>query len=125
MRKNIGVEIGEAIMVREFPNVPNAEKIHVLPFEDSIEGLTGNITDTYLIPYFKDCYRPVAKGDNFIVHIGSKAVEYKIVDVAPSEYGIVIPETVLFDEGEAIKRPNEDQDLIAHEKTEAAPCIIY
>ena len=70
VRQNIGVEIGETIFVKEFPNVPNADKIHVLPFQDSIEGLTGNITDIYLIPYFKECYRPVAKGDSFIVSMG-------------------------------------------------------
>jgi transitional endoplasmic reticulum ATPase len=84
--------MGDTISVHACPNdVPNAVKIHVLPFDDSIEGLTGNITQTYLIPYFKDCYRPVKKGDTFIVRGGFKAVEFKIVDVDPPEYGIVSP----------------------------------
>jgi transitional endoplasmic reticulum ATPase len=88
----------------------------VLPFDDSIEGLTGNITQTYLIPYFKDCYRPVKKGDTFIVRGGFKAVEFKIVDVDPPEYGIVSPQTTLFDEGEPVKRTDEDEaELIGYD----------
>jgi transitional endoplasmic reticulum ATPase len=26
--------------------------VHVLPFDDSIEGLSGNIFDVYIKPYF-------------------------------------------------------------------------
>ena len=49
-------------------------KIHVLPFQDSIEGITGDLTKTFLIPYFKDAYRPVKKGDTFIVRGNFKPV---------------------------------------------------
>jgi len=28
--------------------------VHILPFDDSIEGLSGNIFDVYLKPYFLD-----------------------------------------------------------------------
>jgi len=80
----------------------------VLPFDDSIEGLTGNITQTYLIPYFKDCYRPVRKDDTFIVRGTFRAVEFKIVDVDPPMQCIVSPNTMLFDEGEPIKREDEE-----------------
>jgi len=80
----------------------------VLPFADSIEGLTGNITQTYLIPYFKDCYRPVKKDDTFIVRGTFRAVEFKIVDVDPPAQCIVSPNTMLFDEGDPINREDEE-----------------
>jgi transitional endoplasmic reticulum ATPase len=117
VRKNLRVRMGDTISVHPCPSdVPNAVKIHVLPFDDSIEGLTGNITQTYLIPYFKDCYRPVKKDDTFIVRGGFKAVEFKIVDVDPPEYGIVSPQTTLFDEGEPIKREDEDEaELVGYD----------
>ena len=117
VRKNLRVRMGDVISVHACPNdVPNAVKIHVLPFDDSIEGLTGNITQTYLIPYFKDCYRPVKKDDTFVVRGGFKAVEFKIVDVDPPEYGIVSPQTTLFDEGEPIKRTDEDEaELVGYD----------
>jgi len=92
VRRNLRVRMGDTVSVHPCPNdVPNATKIHVLPFADSVEGITGNVTQTYLIPYFKDCYRPVKKNDTFLVRGGFKAVEFKIVDVDPPEYGIVSP----------------------------------
>jgi len=100
--------MGDTISVHACPDVPNGVKIHVLPFSDSIEGLTGNITQTYLIPYFKDCYRPIKKNDTFVVRGGFKAVEFKVVEVDPPEYCIVSPQTTLFDEGEPISREDEE-----------------
>ena len=45
VRKNLRVRMGDTISVHPCPNdVPNAVKIHVLPFADTIEGITGNIT---------------------------------------------------------------------------------
>jgi transitional endoplasmic reticulum ATPase len=61
----------------------------VLPFADTIENITGSITSTYLIPYFKDTFRPIKKNDTFIVRGGFRPVEFKVVDVDPPEYGIV------------------------------------
>lgn len=109
VRKNLRVRLGDVIQVHPCPDIPNGNRVHILPFEDSIEGITGNLTQTYLIPYFKDCYRPVRKGDTFIVRGGFKAVEFKVVEVDPGEYCIVSPNTILFDEGEPIKREEEEQ----------------
>ena len=109
VRRNLRVRIGDTVSVHAMPSdVPNATKIHVLPFADSIEGITGNITQTYLIPYFKDCYRPVKKNDTFLVRGGFRPVEFKVVDVEPGELGIVAPTTTLFDEGEPINRDDEN-----------------
>lgn len=41
------------------------------------------MTKTYLIPYFKDAYRPVKKGDLFLVRGNFKPVEFKIVATEP------------------------------------------
>ena len=59
VRNNLRVRLGDIVSVQKFPTVPVGQRVHILPFEDSIEGLTGNLTQTYLIPYFKDAYRPV------------------------------------------------------------------
>ena len=67
------------------------------------------MTQTYLIPYYRDAYRPVKKGDLFLVRGGFKAVEFKIVACEPGEFGIVAPNTMLFTEGEPIKREDEEK----------------
>ena len=103
------MRLGDVISVQPFSDVPNGERIHVLPIDDTIEGVTGNLTQTYLIPYFKDCYRPVRKGDTFVVRGGFKAVEFKIVETEPGEHVIVSQNTMIHDEGEPISREDEER----------------
>lgn len=38
-----------------------------------------------------------------------RAVEFKVVDVEPDEYCIVAPDTVIFCEGEPVKREDEEK----------------
>ena len=42
-------------------DVKYGKRIHVLPIDDTIEGLTGNLFDAFLKPYFLEAYRPVRK----------------------------------------------------------------
>ena len=109
VRRNLRVRLGDVISVHPCPDIPNGNRVHILPIDDTIEVITVNLTQTYLIPYFKDCYRPVRKGDTFLVRGGFKAVEFKVVEVDPGEFCIVSPNTMLFDEGEPIKRADEEQ----------------
>ena len=62
-----------------------------------------------MIPYFKETFRPVKKGDTFLVRGGFRPVEFKIVDVDPPEYAVVANNTTLFDEGDPIDRDDEDE----------------
>jgi len=41
------------------PDVKYGAKIHVLPIDDTIEGITGNLFEVFLKPYFLQAYRPV------------------------------------------------------------------
>jgi transitional endoplasmic reticulum ATPase len=108
VRKNLKLRLGDTVIVKPSTNTPNLSKIHILPFDDSVEGLTGDLTQTYLIPYFKDAFRPIHKGDNFVVRGNFRAVEFKVVATEPSEFGIVNANTILFTEGEPIKRSDEE-----------------
>lgn len=85
------------------------KRVHVLPFGDSIEGVTGNLFDVYLKPYFLEAYRPVKKGDTFLARGGMRAVEFKVVETDPAEYCIVAPDTEIFCEGEPINREDEER----------------
>lgn len=109
LRKNVRVRLGDIVAIVKNPNVPMGKRIHILPFEDSIEGLTGNLTQTYLIPYFKDVYRPVHKGDTFLCRGGFRPVEFKVVETDPEKCCIVGPQSLIFDEGEPIKREDEER----------------
>merc|ERR1711998_772820 len=80
-----------------------------LPVEDSVEGVTGNLFDTYLKPYFMEAYRPVRAGDTFLVRQAMHPVEFKIVETDPADYCLVTQDTVIHCEGEPIKREDEEK----------------
>eukprot|EP00793_Prasinoderma_coloniale_P005102 PRCOL_00000863-RA len=109
VRKNLRVRLGDIVSVHQCTDVKYGKRIHVLPFDDTIEGVTGNLFDVYLKPYFLEAYRPVRKGDTFLVRGGMRAVEFKVVETDPAEYCIVAPDTEIFCEGEPIIREDEEK----------------
>merc|ERR1711881_701350 len=90
-------------------DVPYGKRVHVLPLDDTIEGITGNLFDTYLKPYYLEAYRPARQGDLFLVRGGVRPVEFKVVGVDPGEFVIVAPDTVIHCEGEPVKREDEEK----------------
>lgn len=66
VRNNLRVRLGDVISVHACPDIKYGKRIHVLPIDDTIEGLEGNLFDIFLKPYFLEAYRPVRKGDTFM-----------------------------------------------------------
>lgn len=110
-RNNLRVKLGDMITVHACHDIKYGKRIHVLPFDDSVEGLTGNIFDVYLKPYFLEAYRPVRKGDTFTVRGGMRAVEFKVIETDPAEFCIVAQDTVIHTEGDPVKREDEEANL--------------
>ncbi|KAI5329776.1 hypothetical protein L3X38_029173 [Prunus dulcis] len=55
------VGLYDLVSIHHSPDVKNGNQVHILPIDDTIEGVTGNLFDAYLKPYFADAYRPVRK----------------------------------------------------------------
>uniref|UniRef100_A0A8D3BPG6 Transitional endoplasmic reticulum ATPase n=1 Tax=Scophthalmus maximus TaxID=52904 RepID=A0A8D3BPG6_SCOMX len=151
-RSNLRVRLGDVISIHACPDIKYGKKIHILPIDDTIEGLTGSLYDVFLKPYFLEAYRPVHKGtktpppqtlllfensvhqrdkqfsifmgaavctylspvlsgDVFLVRGSMRAVEFKVVETDPSPHCIVAPDTVIYCEGEPIKREDEEESL--------------
>lgn len=109
IRGNLRLRLGDTVTVLTPDEVPNHKKVHVLPYADTIEGVSGDITQSHLIPYFRDAHRPLHKGDTFIVRTTFVPIEFKVMATEPADYGIVAPETILFTEGEPIDRADDDR----------------
>jgi len=77
VRNNLRVRLGDVVSVSSCSDIKYGKRIHVLPIDDTIEGLTGNWFEVYLKPYFLEAYRPIHKSDTFIVRGGMRAVEFK------------------------------------------------
>ena len=52
-RNNIRVKLGDVCNLHACPDIQYGKRIHVVPFDDSVEGLSGNLFDVYLkVSYF-------------------------------------------------------------------------
>lgn len=109
VRTNLRVRLGDVVAVHQCPDVKYGKRVHILPIDDTVEGLTGNLFDVYLKPYFLEAYRPIRKGDLFQVRGGMRSVEFKVVETDPGEYCVVAPDTEIFCEGEPIVREDEER----------------
>ncbi|KAF5751564.1 cell division cycle protein 48 [Tripterygium wilfordii] len=109
VRSNLRVRLGDVVSVHQCPDVKYGKRVHILPIDDSIEGVTGSLFDAYLKPYFLESYRPVRKGDLFLVRGGMRSVEFKVIETDPGEYCVVAPDAEIFCEGEPVRREDKDR----------------
>ncbi|KAK1653055.1 hypothetical protein QYE76_070860 [Lolium multiflorum] len=109
-RSNLRVRIADVVSVHLCPDVKYGKRVHILPVDDTVEGITGNLFEAYLKPYFVDAYRPVHKGDLFVVRGGMRSVEFKVIEIDPAvDYCIVAADTEIFSDGEPVKREDEER----------------
>ncbi|KAG7669336.1 hypothetical protein KSW81_007492 [Nannochloris sp. 'desiccata'] len=86
VRKNLRVRLADVVSVHQCPDVKYGKR-----------------------PYFIEAYRPLRKGDTFLVRGGMRTVEFKVVETDPGDYCIVAPDTEIFCEGEPISREDEEK----------------
>ncbi|XP_034571144.1 cell division cycle protein 48 homolog isoform X1 [Setaria viridis] len=110
VRSNLRVRLADVVSVHQCHDARYGAAVHVLPLDDTVEGITGDLVQAYLKPYFDDAYRPVRKGDLFLVRGGMRSVDFKVVDIKPAaEYCIVANDTEIVCEGESVKREDEER----------------
>ncbi|KAG5489278.1 hypothetical protein GH5_00143 [Leishmania sp. Ghana 2012 LV757] len=107
-RRNIRIHLGDTIRILPCKDVAYGNRIHVLPIDDTVENLSGDLFENFLKPYFLESYRPVKKGDSFICRGAMRSVEFKVVEVDPGDYCIVSPDTIIHSEGDPIHREDEE-----------------
>lgn len=48
VRSNLRVRLGDVVSVHQCQDVKYGKRVHILPIDDTIEGVTGNLFDAYL-----------------------------------------------------------------------------
>ena len=110
VRNNLRVRLGDIVSIQPCPDIKYGKSITVLPIDDTVEGLTGNLYEAFLKPYFLESYRPVRKGDVFVCR-NMRAVEFKVIETDPDPYCVVVPDTIIRCDGEPVKREEEENSL--------------
>jgi transitional endoplasmic reticulum ATPase len=102
----------DRIIVKQFADIKNAKRVHVLPFKDNLQEFSGDVFETFLKPYFWENYRPVHVGEVFPVHNEELdvTIEFKVmqIDDEDTEFAVVAPETVVYTEGDPLDRYKDD-----------------
>ncbi|GJN16257.1 hypothetical protein PR202_gb03223 [Eleusine coracana subsp. coracana] len=114
VRGNLRLRLGDVVTVNPVNGVvADAKKVLVVPFEDTVDRISGDLFEAYLRPYFGDAMRPVRAGDRFVVHANMHAVEFKVVATDPEDASccvVVAPGTEVFcDRARAVKREDEER----------------
>ncbi|RLM60947.1 hypothetical protein C2845_PM14G11200 [Panicum miliaceum] len=110
VRGNLRVKLGDVVTVNRRVAAPHGTRVQVTPFEDSIDGISGDLFEAYLKPYFRNYLRPLCKGDSFMVRGNMRAVEFKVVATEPADCVLVAPDTVIFcASDESVKREDEER----------------
>ena len=55
VRSNLRVRLGDVVSVHQCPDVKYGKRVHILPIDDTIEGVTGNLFDAFLKREFLPC----------------------------------------------------------------------
>lgn len=115
IRSNLRLRLGDSVTIQAMNDIKFAKSVTVLPFQDSVEGLNGDLFDVFVKPYFLDKFRPLRLNDIFVARGGMRAVEFKVTEIEmkegeeDSEYCVVGPDTEILCEGEPLGREEDER----------------
>lgn len=116
MRSNdlLRLRLGDTVTIEALPDIKYAKSISVAPFQDTIEGLSGDLFDVFVKPYFSNKFRPLKVGDIFLARGGMRQVEFKVISVempedSTADYCIVGEETTIYLIDDALGREEDDR----------------
>jgi len=132
--KNAGVRAGDKVTVTPAPNVKFGKAVLISPMANSLklagideETMTDengdgvNLFEDYLAPYFTDKFRTLYRGDKFVVDGPKGELEFQCVEIDSVEKDeatacIVVEETVLECDGEAIEEEADDLENAGYDQ---------
>lgn len=108
------LRLGDNAFLSPAADLKFAKSITVVPFADTVEGLSGSIFDVFVKPYFLGKSRPLRKGNMFISRGGLRAVEFKVTSIVgqndmETDQCIVGPETEIVVPNEYLGRDSDER----------------
>ncbi|KAJ6557097.1 P-loop containing nucleoside triphosphate hydrolase protein, partial [Mycena sp. CBHHK59/15] len=101
-RNNLQVKLCDLVAVHSCFDIKYGKHMHILLFDNSISGLSGNIFDVYLKPYFLEGILPTRPQGRHLVRGGMRTVEFNVIETDPSKF---------LHQGDPVKREEEESNL--------------
>ena len=119
--KNAGVRVGDSVKVTPALDVKFGKNVLILPFQESLDsaGITNveeaNLFETYIKPYFEGKFRTLHRGDTFNINGSLGSIEFQCLEIDSVEVSgdsscVVVDDTVIESDGEALQREESDLD---------------
>ena len=128
---NVGLDAGEDVIVAPEPDLPEAERALLLPFEADLSQYEGTADSAFtdaLSPYLKDNDRPLTVGDVITTSVGvgedKTIIRWKVLELEPdaansveAARGTVTAGTTIFTDGEPLaeSEANTLDDIVGYE----------
>jgi len=125
------LRLGDTVTIEALPDIKYAKSITVAPFKDTVEGLSGDLFDVFVKPYFANKFRPLKVGDTFLARGGMRQVEFKVISVEMAEdsaadYCIVGEETIIYcSDNDALGREEDDRLGIVALLLDSVQVVVY
>jgi transitional endoplasmic reticulum ATPase len=114
-RSNLLQSLGDTTKVYTCDNVPQASRALIVPFSDTMAGLSmEEVHEDVIVPYFQGksgkaaLYRPVVEGNHLSFKYGAQIIECKVIEIDPSKRSIIAPQTELELQDEPLDRAEEE-----------------
>lgn len=116
--KNAGVRAGDQVTVVPSPNVKFGKAVLILPYADTLASAGLEVGDEvifeeYIRPYFEDKFRTLSRGDSFHIDGPKGLLEFQCVEIDSVEVDgdsacVVVDDTIIESDGDAIDRSDMD-----------------
>ena len=100
VQNNVGVRSNDFVSIRPLQDMKYGKRVRIKATNDDIQKNQKNLFEVYLRPYFLEAYRPVCKGDTFIVRANRQPIEFQVIETDPDPCCIVAPDTIIMCDGQ-------------------------
>jgi transitional endoplasmic reticulum ATPase len=111
VRSNLRMKSGEFVTISPYPKIKYARNVVIAPYSDTIYGMSGNISEAYLRPYFQDKFKPIRTGDSFTIRGPLRVIEFRVISINVED---TATESRLNDDSDntkfALREPTDDNE---------------
>ncbi|EPR79751.1 AAA ATPase [Spraguea lophii 42_110] len=120
-RLNLRVRLGDPVKLYSKDDIGIIKQVEMLPIDDTVVGITGDIFSAFLKPYLDITGTPLSLGAIYVVRNGGKKIEFKVMKITSEsqgdiEHGVTDEQTAVFCEGTVLRKDVEKElNLIGYD----------
>ncbi len=95
-RENLAIDVGDWVVVKDAGDLPYATKVALIPTSKTVLHSDDVLFEDFVLPFFRDQYRPVKKQDVIPIETDSFCEHFLVWEVAPPSPACIVDNNTLF-----------------------------